>query len=181
MPGTQQHLRGKVLRSPAQGVLALVLLNGLGHAEIRQTDIPMNIHENILGLEVPVGDVLIVEISHTENDTGGVEFRAVLLEAASELKMLEELASFHELHREEDLLRRLERVLEADKHRMLRLLQDLPLVLGMLDLFLVDDLVLAQRLKREVLLVVLLLHEHDLPEGSATENLQEVEVVDADL
>ena len=95
--------------------------------------------------------------------------------------MLEQLTSSHELHDEENLLWSLERVDQVDQERVVDVLQDHLFRLGVLNLVLVDDLLLAERLKGVNLLCVLLLDKHHLSEGSSTQDLQKVEVINGDI
>ena len=60
--------------------------------------------------------------------------------------MLEQLTSSHELHDEENLLWSLEGVDQVDQERVVDVLKDHLFRLGVLNLVLVDDLLLAERL-----------------------------------
>jgi hypothetical protein len=63
------HLRGEVLRRPAEGVgLVFLALSHLGEAEVSQLQVPILIEEDVLWLQVPVQNVLLVEMSKCQSD-----------------------------------------------------------------------------------------------------------------
>lgn len=95
--------------------------------------------------------------------------------------MLEELTSLHEFHDEIDSRWRVEAVLETDQERMANLLEDLLLRLDLLNLVLLDHITLVHNLDCVEFLVILLLCEDDLSEGTSTQDSDDIKVVLGEL
>lgn len=91
--------------------------------------------------------------------------------------MLEELTSLHELHDEIDPGWRVEAVLKPNQERVANLLEDLLLRLDLLNLVLLDHITLVHNLDSVEFLVILLLGEDDLSEGSSTQDSDDIKIV----
>ena len=72
---TLEYLRGEVLRCPAHGVAHTSRRPGhdLGEPEVCDDGVALGVQEDVLGLEVPVGDVKAVKIGEGGDDLCGVE------------------------------------------------------------------------------------------------------------
>ena len=76
---------------------------GLNHLEVA-----ISIDEQILRLEVPIDDLLVVQVLEGHDDHGRVEAAPPLREALLEAQQAEELAAERELEEEVERLRVLE-------------------------------------------------------------------------
>ena len=75
MTPTLKYLWGEVLRSPAHGVAHTARGPGhdLGEPEVGDDGVALGVQEDVLGLEVPVGDVEAVQIGEGGDDLCRVE------------------------------------------------------------------------------------------------------------
>ena len=73
VPATEDHLGREVLRRAADGPGALVGGDDLGEAEIDDLEVAVLIDEQVLRLEVAVGDEVLVQVLEPARDVGGVE------------------------------------------------------------------------------------------------------------
>ena len=53
-----------LLRTSAEGVSALVLLQTLGEPEVRDLQVPLQVQEHVLRLQVPIHDLVVVQVRH---------------------------------------------------------------------------------------------------------------------
>ena len=120
--------------------------------------------QNVLGLEVSVDDVFLVHGGHGQQNFCCVKPSPRLGESVLLLYPEEELASARILEDHVELLRRLECVDEVDEKGTVDSLEHNALRLGVLNLPPLNNFRLAQSLQRIqiIVLVVLLLHQHDL-------------------
>lgn len=70
----------------------------LGEAEVRELDVTLPVQQYILRLEVPVDNLLGVQVLNGADDLRGVEEPRAAGEAAPVAQVAEELAAWHELH-----------------------------------------------------------------------------------
>ena len=93
------HLGGEVLGRAAKRVslhgMVPIAAEALGKAKVDQLDVPVLVDEQVLGLEVSVGDaaLLLVQVLQHEDDLGGVEAGDGLVEAPKLAEVGEELAA----------------------------------------------------------------------------------------
>lgn len=149
--------------------------------EVGQTDVALQVQQDVLGLQVTVDDVVLVQLLEREDDLGGKQTRLLLREAAVLLEPEEELATAAVVHDEVELVGRLEGVRQAREVRVLDALQDAALRLGVQQLVALDQRGLAQRLHGVDHLGVLLAHHHDLAEAALAQHLEQVEVLHVHL
>lgn len=135
---------GKVLWGAAEGVGLLICLQDLGETEISETDVAIFSHQNVLRLEIPIDDILLVEMPNRQGHRERIELCPGLGELPCFTQVHEEFATAHELHHEENLLICLEYVLHTHEEGMIGLLQNLLLQQCGLDLIVIDDYVLPQ-------------------------------------
>lgn len=93
-------LGGQVLGGPAEGVgldgpIVFTVTEALGKAKVDELDVAVLIQEEVLRLEVAVGDaaLLLVEVLQHEDDLGGVEAGDGFVEAAQLAQVRKQLAA----------------------------------------------------------------------------------------
>jgi hypothetical protein len=101
------HLGRDVLGGAAHGVgldgvAGFVIPEPHGEAKVDQLDVALGVEQQVLGLQVPVGDaaLLLVQVLEDQHDLGGVEAGRVLVEAAELAHVGEELAAGHVVEEE---------------------------------------------------------------------------------
>ena len=133
--------------------------------------------QDVLGLEVAVYDVeLLVQELEAQQHLRNVEARLHHGEPLVLLEQLEELSAGHVVDAEVDEVVVLERVVQLDHERVLRLPQDLFLVQDRLHRLAAAQVFLLQDLYRVDLLVELRPHQGHLAEAASTEIPHELEV-----
>ena len=63
MSDSGYDFRSEVLRRAAEGHRHFALRQNFRHSEIRQTDVPGLVHQDVFRLQVSVDDILRVEVS----------------------------------------------------------------------------------------------------------------------
>ena len=172
-----QDFRSEILRSTAEGVRLLVLSQNLGEAEIGKQKIAILVQQNILRLEIPINNLLLVEVAEGQGDAQTVELGSLLRELSRLSKMHKQLAASDKLHDEEDLEVGLEDELHAHEERMVGLLQNIFLKHGRLNLIVVQNDIFSERLHCKHCLGVLLLHQEHFSETALANNLLDFERV----
>lgn len=94
----QDNLRRDVLWGAAEGVSAIPGLQPLYKAKVSQLHVTIVLKQYVLGLEVPIDEVLPVHILKHEDDLGTVELDHVRSHSAQSLDHVEQLAVLHVLH-----------------------------------------------------------------------------------
>lgn len=136
------------------------------------------VHENVLRLEVPVDDLVLVEVFQSQHYLGAVEDGPDLRELGGLPDVEEQFAPLHEVHDHVEFPLGLEGAVQLDDVGVVvHVFQDLSLGLGVQDLLLLLDVVLDEHLDGVEGLVGLLLHQVDLPEGPLADQVQNVEVL----
>ena len=175
-------LWSQVLRRAAEGVGAVA--DDLGKAEVGDLDVSLLVDEEVLRLEVSVGDVHGVEVLECEHDLGREEEGDVVGEAAFPPQESEELPAAGVIEEHEHVGGRLEGALEVHDEGVVDRLEDLLLRLHVLYLLQPDDLALLQALQSQWLRLrrlALVLHQPYSAEGACAEGREELEVVEEEL
>jgi len=147
--------------------------------------VAVGVDEDVLGLEVAVGNALVlVQEFENQDNLGGVELGRGLVEAAGAAQVAEDLAARTVV---EDHVQRVERLEAGDEGGDERMAgdggEDVALVAHVLDLLEADDVDLAQDLEGEdgvgatVGVGVAQAHQPDAGKGAGAERLDELEVV----
>jgi hypothetical protein len=102
----------------------LITFQDLGETEVRQADVTIFTHKDVLRLQVTVNNLLLMEMTDSQGDGKRVELGALLRELPSLPEMSEELTTTDETHDEVELGVSLENVLHTDEERVVRLLED---------------------------------------------------------
>lgn len=137
-----EDLRSQIVWCTAEGVRHLVAFEDLGEAEVRQTDVAILVHQDVLRLQVTVDDVLRVQMAESHGDLDGVEAGPILWEPSHLPQVHKKLTTTDESHNEEDFLLSLEDVAHTDKEGVVCLQQDVLLEPGRLHLIVLDNHVL---------------------------------------
>ena len=87
----------------------------------------LGIQKNILWLEVPIDDVLLVQCFNSTDYFGSVQFGPRLVELLFLAKVGEELTTIEEVNEEVQLAVSLESVVQSDDVRVLDLFEDVSL------------------------------------------------------
>lgn len=91
------------------------MLELLGQAVVRHLQIPIDIEQDVLGLEVAVHETELMEVIDGQEDLCCVELGPLFRELLALAEVGEHLPAPDEVHDEEDLFLGLEGVLEFDK------------------------------------------------------------------
>lgn len=191
-------LRSQVLGRATEAECAIGLLDALlGETEVSDADVTFAVEQHVLGLEVAINNVPIMESADGDYHFGCVVARSILGKSLFLAQIGEELAAIQEIDKEIQLDVRLERVMETDNVRILDLLEDISLgyshiknvelsfvkalTLRLHEQILLDQLVLLEYFHGVRLLVALLLNQEDLTKRATTNNRLQLEVVHADL
>lgn len=90
MTGLLEHLRCQLRHTPAEGLSDVVVVNALlRQAEICQTRMTVVVQHNVVRLQVPVYDLIFVQVFHCQEHLTQVESCRGLVEA---LLLVEQLA-----------------------------------------------------------------------------------------
>lgn len=142
---------------------------------------PSGVQQNVVRLQVPVHDPHAVEVLERQNELGQVKARHVLLEGLVALQNVVEVPARHVLHHEADevVVGELEQRLhdELAGHDGV----DVALGLQVVELVFVRVVEEIDYFHRVEVPGLLSLHEPDFPEAALVYQLDEVEVVDADV
>lgn len=124
----------------------------LREAKVDKADVPLLVEQQVLGLEVAVGDAALglVQVLEHEHDLGGVEDGHALVEAAVLAQVAEELAAGHVVeHEVQEVAVREGGAQVRDEGVARHLGQDGALVAHVVDLLELDHFGLAQDLERK--------------------------------
>jgi len=127
------------------------IIHDFREAKIRNPEIPPVIQQEILGLEIPVDDVVSMEVFERQHDAPEVEARDVRCEASRAPEVGEEFAARDVGEEHVDVEVVLERRVEIDDEGVLDAGEDLALGCYVLDLAEADNFGFAQDLHGEVL------------------------------
>jgi len=173
-----QDLWRNIVRRPAESLCLCTLFEHLSEAKVSQAEITILIHENVLGFEIPVDDLLAVEMADSHDHLHRVEADDVLLEAVVFTEMGEKFTSADESHHKEDFGLGLEYVFHADEEGMISHLQDILLKLRSLYLIIIQNSVFSQRLHRKHFRTIAFqLHKENLPKSASSNNTHNLEIL----
>ena len=114
-------LRSQIFRSATEGGGIVLLRQILSKAKISEVQIPILSHENVLRFDIPVNNMLFVQVANGQDDLSCIKLGPFFLEAPHLVEMSEELSASHKVHNKEDFRLRLENVRHLDKEGVLGL------------------------------------------------------------
>lgn len=141
-----QHLRGEVGRTAAE-TFRLIVIGLLAESEIGQPDVTLRIQQYVFGFEVPVDDVLLVEVLDGKAELCNIEFGLIFWEGDLAGEVEAKVSSGAVVEGEVEVMGGLEGEMEVDDELVVRLLQDIGLDYCVLQLLLEDQVLLLQHLE----------------------------------
>ena len=172
-----QEFRCKVSWCARPHERGLTLEEDSGHAEINDLQVALLIQKQVLQLEVPVHDVMVVEVLDAEDELDEEELDLPLVEPADLLEHRGELAAADERHDEVEPFFRLEEHLQLDHELVVGDFEDLELREGLRDGVLLDEPVFSDALDGVHLVSPGQLTAVHLPEGSHAKGMRDEKVV----
>lgn len=136
----------QVLRRSAKCVS--LVLDNLGETEISDADVAFSVNEEVLRLEIAVGDVHSVEVLEGEEDLAREEKGHVVGETTFASQQSEKFATAGVVKQHVDVRWRLEVPLQVHDEWMVDDREDFLLTLDVVDLFQFNDRALFQALQR---------------------------------
>ncbi len=178
----EQQLWSEVFGCSAKCIGSILVFHlELAEAEVAESDVALVVEQNVLGLEISINNVKTVKAFQGTENLGDIEARSADIKATFVGEMVEELAPVHKREHEVQLLRRLERKLQRHNKGVVDLGEDGPLRQGMRDFGERYDLGFADDLDCVDAVGILFPYLHDLAKAASAHELQEFEVVDAQL
>lgn len=95
-----QHLGGQVLCRATKRPGNLVFVDLGGETEICQQQVAIAIEQDIFWLEVPVNDILLMEMAECDGHLSNHKLSLVVAEASDFDEMPEQLSALHKVHQE---------------------------------------------------------------------------------
>ena len=154
----------EVLGRAAEGPRAV--LDVLGEAKVHKFEVAVLIKEQVLRLEVAVGDLSRVEVGEGGRDHRPIEDGRLLIELTHRAQLREKLAAQRQLEHHVDLRLTVERRHHVQDERVVAPLQHALLVHHVLHLLVAHELPLVEAFQRERRLVRLVEHQLDAAEGA---------------
>ena len=170
------HLWGEVLWCSAVGLGLASLIKHLCKSKVNNLKIAVHVDQNVLELEIPMHNSLLMEIAESECNLCCVKLNFILSKSPLCFEEPIELSSSDEGHHKEEPEVRHEQVLHAHQELVLALEHDVFLKLCVLYLVVLNQNVFSDHLDRVKLLVLLELREEDLAEGSLSQHDDHFEI-----
>ena len=162
---------GRAAQSPR------AVLDDLGEAEVGDLHVAVGVVEDVLGLEIPVDDVEMMQVLEGEHDLRGVEARGLLAVASGATQMCEHLAAAHVLEHHVEVGVVLEAPQEAHNERKVDGREDLLLIERVLHLLHLHDVLLLEHLERVALRAIRAhVRDHHSAEAARADRSVELEV-----
>ena len=174
-------LRSQVFGGPAEREGLVTALHEAGQAEISQARIALFIKEHVFRLQIAVHNIMLVQVAKGESDLSDEEASNGLVEAALLAQVVEEGATTYVLHEEVETVVVLEDVVHLQDELVVRLKEDVFLVLCVLDLLFVNEHVFVDSLHCVQLSCELIRNEEHLAEGALVNDLDDLEVLQFSL
>lgn len=175
-----KNLRSQVLSCATEGESLIFWLEEFGEAKVRQTDVAIEIHEHVLRFQVAMDDAPLVQIAKGKNNLGPNEFDCGFSKATNLVNIVVNVATWEVLEEEVDL----EFVLEDEVHRVdewvVRLEQNVFLVLDVLDLLLLQQEVLVDALHGVHLSHLAVRDQEHFTEAAFVNDFYDFEIVKCD-
>mmetsp|Transcript_24197 Transcript_24197/g.63890 ORF Transcript_24197/g.63890 Transcript_24197/m.63890 type:complete len:496 (-) Transcript_24197:329-1816(-) len=179
----QDDLGREVLGRAADGPRALVRRDDLGEAKVDNLEVAVLVDEQILGLEVAVGDEVVVQVLEGEGDVGRVEGDVRLRELAALAlddigEHREELSPLNEVEEQVEVLRVLEGATQLEQEGVVADAEQVTLLLDVLRLVLGEDVLLRHHLERIARVGLLPMGELDTAVAADAEGLDHREFLE---
>lgn len=138
-------------------------------------DVAEPVDQNVLWLQIPIDDVVLVQVLDGQHQLADVEPRHAFLEPHLLGQLGQQIDSRTVLQNEVDVQRRLEHEENVHDEVVLQLLQDLTLLKHVMQLVSQNELLFVLSLHGVYLFGVLLLHHEDLSERAVPDLLYYIE------
>ena len=92
----------KGLFAATEGIRLLVFFEQLGQTEVCELQIPMQIEQNVLRLQVSIDDLVIVQVTERDAELQEVNPRLLLLDRPKVFQVGEKVAASAEFHRKHE-------------------------------------------------------------------------------
>lgn len=175
-------LRGHVLRSAATRPPHLALVESFGEPEVYQLHVAVLVDEDVLELQVSVGDALLVQVADTEHYLSYVELDFFLVEVATGLRIFIELESANKRHDEIKAELILEQIVHPSNERVLAVQKYSLLHLRALDFFFFQKFIFSNAFDCIELVVIIFVHFHfgqvHFSEGAAAQHQKKFEILE---
>jgi len=143
VPVEVEQFRREVDQRATEGLGGLRILDALlGEAEVGKHCVAPLVYHDVFGLQVPVNDVILVQVGYRREDLGDVDARVALLEPPVALQQLAEVTQRAVLQDEEEIVVVLEGVAQLHYERVHRDRKHVALAHRVLDEIISDDLLL---------------------------------------
>jgi len=182
MTHIRQNLRCDVVRRAAESLRLLSSLEHFSETEIGEAEVAVLVHEDVFGFEVAIDDLLFVEVADSHDHLHRIKLHSLLVEAMVFAEVAEQLTATHESHHEEYLGVGLEYVFHADEEGMISHEQNIFLKLGSLDLIVIQDSVLSQRLHRKHFrFIIFQLDKENLPKRTSANDRLNLKIIQSHI
>ena len=178
MPSHLKNFRGQILSGPTERKGLILVFKELREAEIGQIDVSEFIEQDVLGFEVPVDHVVLVQVAEADGDLGADESDRLLVEPTLRKKVVVEVASADVFQEKVNAVFVLKDVVHREHKGMCSIEQNILFILRILDLMLVDQDVLVNTFHGVELRVLLVDDKEDLAEGPLVDHLLDLEVLE---
>mmetsp|Transcript_81445 Transcript_81445/g.230789 ORF Transcript_81445/g.230789 Transcript_81445/m.230789 type:complete len:389 (+) Transcript_81445:44-1210(+) len=172
----QQHLWCDVLGRSTECVRSCPRLHDLREAEVGEFRVPVWHHQDVLGLQVPVDDVLAVDVRERRACLRGVKLGLIVGELPRTPEVREEFAAADDLHDDVDVVLVLGVAHHVDDEGVVDLRHQPLLVVNVVHLLQLDDLMFLHEFHGVVLAILFVFRELDPPEGAAAQRTDHLKV-----
>jgi hypothetical protein len=105
MARSLQHFRRHVLGGTTERVRLLSFGYDLRQAKVSYSDVSIEIHQDILWLDVPIYHVLTMQIVKSNQDFAEIEFSCLFRKESQLIQMKEDLTTGAQIHDKEQFFR----------------------------------------------------------------------------
>lgn len=156
---TAQHFGGNVLGWAAEGVcFGVKSQSSLAQSKINEANVTLHVEQQVLGLEIAIHNVVVVQIAEGQHHFSSVESSAVFAEVIVAREVIEQFTAIEVIDHHVQVQLGLKGVFEIDQERVVDVFQNLVLCHGVLDCITLDHVVFANHFHREDVARVFLAH-----------------------
>jgi len=177
-----ENLGGQVLSCAAEGVgLVLSVVEELGEAEVSQRHISILVHKHVLRLQVPMHDVVLVQVAHSENNLRANKLHCFLFKPLISVDVVVDVSAGEEVQEKVNTEFVLEHKVHGVDEGVLRLEKDIFFVFNVFHLLLLNQDVLVDSFHRVELLHLLIVNEEHFAERPFVDNPLDLEIGQSDF
>lgn len=120
-------------------ILMVVISHDPRHSQIRYAQVPLRVQHEVLGFEIAVDDLALVQILQPDYDVRNEKFSLRLAELAFAADVVSQIPAVQVVHHQVQVFPVLERAFHVDEEGVLQICQQGPLVHDRVDRFLIYD------------------------------------------